>query len=136
MAKPRKSYTIGYKKPPTTTQFPPGQSGNPKGRPKGTKNLQTDLQEEFQEDIQIYAGGKTTVISKQRALIKRLMEKGLKGEDRATEILLKWYAATSRADEGSESTASLPEEDEAILAWFHTQGASDKSQPCSKKGTE
>jgi hypothetical protein len=28
-------YTIGYGMPPQSTQFRPGQSGNPRGRPKG-----------------------------------------------------------------------------------------------------
>ena len=32
------SYAIGYGRPPTSSQFQPGQSGNPKGRPKGARN--------------------------------------------------------------------------------------------------
>ena len=32
------SYDIGYRKPPKSTQFKPGTSGNLKGRPKGAKN--------------------------------------------------------------------------------------------------
>src|SRR5687768_11632888 len=34
------SYEIGYGKPPVTSQFRPGQSGNPKGRPRGSKNYE------------------------------------------------------------------------------------------------
>ena len=30
---------VGYGRPPTTTRFRPGQSGNPRGRPKGARNL-------------------------------------------------------------------------------------------------
>ena len=36
--KPRASYAVGYARPPTSSQFQPGQSGNPKGRPKGARN--------------------------------------------------------------------------------------------------
>ena len=132
MANTRKTYKVGYKKPPTATQFPPGQSGNPKGRPKGTKNLQTDLQEEFQEDIQIHAGGQTTVISKQRALIKRLMENALKGKERPAEILLKWAAALGHPDEEHQLPADQSAEDAAILEWYRTQGPPQDSETSSK----
>ena len=137
MPNPRKSYTVRYKKPPTATQFPPGQSGNPKGRPKGTKNLQTDLQEEFQEDIQIHAGGTTTVISKQRALIKRLMEKALKGGERSAEMLLKWAAALGPPEEEGQLPADLSAEDATILKWYRTLSSSQNSKTSSKntKGT-
>ena len=91
-------YKVGYKKPPEHTQFKPGQSGNPKGRPKNTKNLKTDLKEEIHELIKITEGGQIHEISKQRALMKRLMEKGLKGDMRAIELIFK-YVATHLLDE-------------------------------------
>ncbi len=127
------AYEVGYKHPPRETQFQKGQSGNPKGRPKGTKNLQTDLHEEFQEDIQIHSGGQTTIISKQRALIKRLMEKALKGGERAAEILLKWSAALGPADEAHQLPADQSAEDAAILEWYRTQGFPQDSKRSSKK---
>ena len=33
-----KQYEVGYGKPPKSTQFKPGRSGNPKGRTKGSRN--------------------------------------------------------------------------------------------------
>ena len=42
----RASYDVGYGKPPASTRFKPGQSGNPKGRPKGANNKKPKLNEE------------------------------------------------------------------------------------------
>ena len=34
---PSDGYEIGHRRPPKTTRFPKGVSGNPRGRPKGKK---------------------------------------------------------------------------------------------------
>ena len=89
-----KNYDVGYKKPPKTGQFQPGQSGNPNGRPSGTKNLATDLQEELSAKITVVEGNNEKIISKQRALIKALSSKALKGDIRAMNILIRMIERT------------------------------------------
>ena len=37
MSEHREAETVGYKRPPSKTQFEPGKSGNPRGRPKRRK---------------------------------------------------------------------------------------------------
>lgn len=76
-------YDVGYGKPPLHTRFKLGQTGNPQGRPKGSKNLKTDLLEELAETMRITEGGQERRISKQRALIKAQVARGIKGNDRA-----------------------------------------------------
>jgi hypothetical protein len=69
--------TIGYKNPPKDTQFKPGKSGNPSGRPRGSRSLRTELMEELAEKIPVTKRGQ------QRALVKAMMAKGMKGDTSA-----------------------------------------------------
>jgi Family of unknown function (DUF5681) len=85
-------YKIGYGKPPKTTQFKKGKSGNPNGRPKGSLNLATDVTAELGEFITVREDGRSRRVSKQRALIKSLMAKALQGDVRAMTSLLALYA--------------------------------------------
>ena len=111
-------YEVGYGKPPKNMQFKPGESGNPKGRPKGTKNLATDLSEELAEKIIVNEGGRQLKISKQRAMIKSLLAKALKGDTRAASVLLKLLIDAEQATTRNAVADALSEDDQAILASF------------------
>ena len=108
-----KEYTVGYRKPPTGTRFKPGQSGNAKGRPKGSSNLATDLSAELAEQITVREGGHARRVSKQRALIKSLTAKALRGDVRATTALLALYARV--LSEPPEDESGLIAEDELLV---------------------
>ena len=79
---------VGYGKPPKAGQFKPGHSGNPRGRPKGARNLKSDLHDELQEWVLIREGANSTKVSKQRAIIKRLIAKSINGDPRSMTIAL------------------------------------------------
>jgi hypothetical protein len=81
-------YEVGFGKPPRDSQFKKGQSGNKRGRPKGVKNLKTDVVEELTEMVKMRVGDRAVKISKQRALLKLLWLKGMKGDSRALNSLL------------------------------------------------
>jgi hypothetical protein len=83
-----KGDSIGYGKPPVHSRFKKGQSGNPNGRPKGVNNLKTDLNEELQERIVIREGQRAVRVSKQRAIIKSLVLRTVKGDARAATTLI------------------------------------------------
>jgi Family of unknown function (DUF5681) len=80
---------VGYKRPPKSTQFRSGKSGNPRGRPKGTANFKTDLAAEMRERITLRdKNGRPIKITKQRALIKMLFSSALQNEKSAITALL------------------------------------------------
>jgi Family of unknown function (DUF5681) len=108
-------YEVGYKKPPKETRFQPGQSGNPNGRPKGAKNLKTDLAEELQERIALREGGERRTVSKQRGMLKRLMERALNGDTRAAALIINMVARFLDQTEDEEHATPLTDTDRAIL---------------------
>jgi uncharacterized protein DUF5681 len=120
MAEKHSSYSVGYKRPPQHTRFKPGQSGNPRGRSKGTRNLETDLMEELAERIPIREGERSFKVSKQRALLKGLLSKAMKGDTRAAGLVLRLVATVALANEQAapEQPSDLDPADLAILERF------------------
>lgn len=115
-------YEVGYGKPPRHTRFQPGSSGNPKGRPKGTKNLKTDLMEELGERILVREGDQARHVSKQRAMVKALMARSLKGDTRAASLLLSMMMRLLDTGEAaSDVTEPLPADDLEILHAFEAR---------------
>jgi hypothetical protein len=114
----KRDYEVGYGKPPRKHQFRPGQSGNPKGRPKGAQNLATDLKEELEEQIVVSEGGKSRTMSKQRALVKALLAKALKGETRAAQALIALKLAVDQATGAQPEEEVLLEEEREIIDRF------------------
>ena len=110
-------YKVGYRRPPRAKQFKPGKSGNPKGRPKGSLNLVNDLAAELSEQITVREGGQTRRISKQRALIKSLLAKGIQGEVRAAAAVLALYARVN-VEGVDDGTKSIDDAELAILRRF------------------
>src|SRR6266446_1037282 len=106
-------YEVGYRKPPKTTRFKAGKSGNPRGRPKGSTNLATDLSAELSEQITVREGGQARRVTKQRALIKSLTAQALQGDVRATTALLALYARV--ISEPAEAEINPIEEDELLI---------------------
>jgi hypothetical protein len=116
MSEDRKDYEVGFGRPPKHTRFKKGRSGNPKGKPKGAKNLKTDLLEELAESMKIRESGKPRRVSKQRALIKSLVARGLNGNDRAAAKILDLYLRVAGLDDDA-GNAGLPlsEDERAVM---------------------
>lgn len=106
---------VGYGSPPIHTQWPKGQSGNPRGRKKGSANIKTDLLAELGQVIAITEGGKPKRITKQRALIKALLTSAIKGDVRAANAVLAWIAKLLAADLEITPDVDLTQQEQAAL---------------------
>ena len=109
-------YEVGYGKPPKSTQFPKGRSGNPKGRPKGTLNIATVLEQTLGEKVVINENGRRKTISKLQAAVTQLANKAASGELKALQLLsaLVRYAE-ERAVKTAPSSSVCEELDERVV---------------------
>jgi hypothetical protein len=89
MAKADKgSYEVGFGKPPRSSQFKPGQSGNAAGRPRGAKNFATALEQELKTRVIITENGRRKRVSKREVIAKHLVNKAAGGDLKAIPLLL------------------------------------------------
>jgi hypothetical protein len=104
----RGDYEVGKGRPPLSTRWSPGQSGNPKGRPKGAKNLVTIFNESFKQKLEIQERGKVRQITALEAVVKKLINEALKGNIKAIEFLLaKEPEITRRAEPVPKITSDM-----------------------------
>ena len=94
-------YEIGFGKPPQSTQFKPGQSGNAAGRPRGAKNFATAIEQELDTRVTVTENGKRRRISKLEVIAKHLVNKAAGGDLKEIPHLLN----EARTREGNLSAA-------------------------------
>lgn len=76
-------YEVGYGKPPTGTQFKPGQSGNPKGRPKNQKSFNAYLFKALDEPVEVNENGKRKQMTRREVAARQIAIKAMKGDLKA-----------------------------------------------------
>jgi hypothetical protein len=77
------AYRVGYGRPPRSSQFKPGETGNPSGRPKGRKSLSSQVREEMTTTITVQEGQKRRKVPKIAGVVLRQIQSALKGNDRS-----------------------------------------------------
>lgn len=117
---------VGYGRPPKTTRFKKGQSGNPKGRPKGSLNVATVFSKTLREKVMINENGERKTVSKLEAAVKQLVNKAATGDTRSLRLLLELARdAEAKENAGGVQIPIVGELDqeviEGILKRFHEE---------------
>ncbi|SHK17734.1 hypothetical protein SAMN05444000_1212 [Shimia gijangensis] len=115
MSEDEDDFEVGYGKPPKKTRFKKGQSGNAKGRPKGSRNFGTIVDEALNGKVTVNENGKASKIASSQALVLRLLEKALRGEDRALTQMIGLAAERSAEREAQSKERSLIAGEEGIV---------------------
>jgi len=82
------NYQVGYCRPPKTTRFKPGQSGNPKGRPKGSMDTHRLIDAILNKKVSATIDGIPIRISKKQAILVRLANSAASGDLKSMQVLL------------------------------------------------
>ena len=86
-----KTKEVGYRRPPRSTRFKTGHSGNPKGRPPRSardRDILELLRSALNEEVAVNENGQRKKITKAQAMVKQLVNKGASGDARAIQMLL------------------------------------------------
>jgi hypothetical protein len=103
-------YEVGYKRPPKSTQFKPGQRGNPNGRPRGSRNLKTIVLDSLKQKIPVRRGDKSSKVEAIRAVADTFVIKAAQGDAKAAGVLINLATKTGAFNAGNElpSRGSAP----------------------------
>lgn len=102
-------YQVGFGKPPKSTRFQPGRSGNPRGRPKGSKNkarlpalheerLKSIILEEAYRTVTVNDVRGEVTIPMAQAVVRSLAVNAAKGNQRAQRLFTQILASTETAN--------------------------------------
>lgn len=122
------SYVVGKGRTPVATRFAVGDDRERGRRAKGAKNLKTDLAEEFASKVPMKENGKRIKVTKQRAMVKVLLDNATKGQNRAIEIALNQHSRHFGGDDASRNAGALPQTDQEIIDAYIMRRAQELGQ--------
>lgn len=113
--KPKPDYEVGYGRPPKSTQFKPGQSGNPKGRKRKPKSVQAQMQAVLSRKVPINEGGISKQLPLQQVILRNLASKAAKGDLNATKFVFSLLHSPEHAVTDTIDETGLSSDDQAMF---------------------
>jgi hypothetical protein len=102
MSSKKEPYEIGYRKPPKSTRFRQGQSGNPRGRPKRAPSFGERLAKAMQEKVAVNENGRRTRISRLDLMFKQIANKAASGDRHYIQLALAYLRDFDQARVGQD----------------------------------
>jgi hypothetical protein len=113
-----RQYEVGKGRPPRTTRWKRGQSGNPSGRPKGSRNVSAVLLDVIRQKITVTENGKTRRIPALEVMLRRLANDAMRNDPRALKLVLSLVDRYADAPEAATRIEDILAEDQKILAQY------------------
>ena len=85
--RPKRTFEVGYARPPKATQFKAGKSGNARGRPKGARGIAAILSQLLRQKIVVTENGRKRRVRRVEVIMHRLVNDALLGDPRALKFL-------------------------------------------------
>ena len=133
MPKDERQFEVGYRKPPRSSQFTKGKSGNPKGRPKGSKNLATIVLWESRQPVRVKGPRGTRTVTKLEATVMQLGNKAAQGELRATREFLPLVQRSEETLTAESGTLRIHELDQRVMQSLRQRMENMKREPVAGK---
>jgi len=117
-------YEVGYRRPPKSGQFKPGQSGNPKGRRKREDTIAGALRAELAATQKVRENGKEKTLTKAEILVKQWVRQAIEGKPTAiiqiAKLEPKLFAQAVAAATGPDPAVSgeITETDVEMMRWL------------------
>lgn len=95
---------VGYGRPPKSSQFKPGQSGNPSGRPKkkAATTLQAAVSQLMQETVSVKINGRVRKMTRAEVLAAKVFADATAGDGKALQQLTHLAKHSPEPDRGAE----------------------------------
>lgn len=120
-------YEVGYRKPPKSGQFKPGQSGNPRGRKKKQPTIADRLNKELSRKVTVTEHGKRKTVTKLELAFMALTNLAAKGDMKAISFVINLLNTQAAETFPALNTDVMTPEDLAILEGY--LGGMDIGEP-------